>query len=297
MILQSLDRIVTAYCPEAHVRLAVANVTDTARTLERNHLCGPIAGLVQAEFVGGATLLGTLLDAPGQTLLLRAQLPGGKLGGVTIECAHGYTVRGFTRKKILPELDESDAESEVIFDRAMGRVAVCSVVRSDARARTAEATFDLTLPDRLTVTDIFEEYFCTSLQRRAFVQISAASKQGYVECAHALLCDFLPEASDALYHRVEGLFTNGAVQEALDNGADVAAIARLMGLDTPTQIEEHPVRFFCPCTSERVMTMLRALPRAELESMIASGTPTDIYCHMCGKGYTITPEQLRPLLG
>ena len=296
MILQSLDRIVSAYCPQAHVRLTVANVTDTARTLERNHLCGPIAGLVQAEFVGGAALLGTLLDAPGQTISLRAQLPEGELGGVTVECAYGYGIRGYTRQKVLPRLDESEEPDETLFDRAIGHSTHCSVVRSDARRVVSQATFDLSFADRLTATDIVEDYFNGSLQRRALVQLSAASKLGYVECAHALLCELLPEASDETYDRLDACFASGAVQDALDVGADVTALARLLGLDPPEGETSHPVRFFCSCTSDRVLAMLRALPRQDLMEMIAAGKSTDIFCHMCGKCYTITPEQLKTLL-
>lgn len=296
MILQSLDRIVSASFPDAHVRLTVANVTDTARTLERNHLCGPIAGLVQAEFVGGAALLGTLLDAPGQTASLRVRLPEGQLGGVTVECAYGYGIRGYTRQKVLPQLDDSGEPDETLFDRAIGRSAHCAVVRSDARRVVSEARFDLSFADRLMVTDIVEEYFRSSLQRRALVQLSAASKLGYVECAHAVLCDFLPEASADGYDRMERFFDDGSAQDALDAGADLAAFARLFGLGAPEGETVRSVRFFCPCTAERVLAMLHALPRADLLEMAAAGHPADIFCHMCGKCYTITPEQLRTLL-
>lgn len=296
MILQSLDRIVSATCPEAHVRLTVANVTDTARTLERNHLCGPIAGLVQAEFVGGAALLGTLLEAPGQTIALRAQLPEGLLGGVTVECAYGYGIRGYTRQKVLPKLDDSEEPDETLFDRAIGRSTQCSVVRAAPGRVLSQDTFDVSYADRLTVTDIVEDYFSGSLQRRAFVQLSAASKLGYVECAHALLCDLLPEAPDDTYDRLNACFASGAVQDALDAGADLTALAHLLGLDPPQGETSHPVRFFCSCTADRVLAMLRTLPRADLLEMVAAGKSTDIFCHMCGKCYTITPEQLKTLL-
>ena len=85
MVVNSLDRIVTGYFPEIQARLTVANVTDTARTLERNHLCGPTAGLIQAEMVGGAALLGTLLERENQAISLRMLFPEGSLGGATID--------------------------------------------------------------------------------------------------------------------------------------------------------------------------------------------------------------------
>lgn len=296
MIAQSLDRIVSVYYPNAHIRLVLANVTDTAKTLERNHLCGPVAGLIQAELVGGAALLGTLLSEAGQTISLRLKLPEGLLGGATIECAHGYTIRGYTHQKILADLDGSDEPDEKLFDKALGRSATCAVVRSDNRGASSNAQFGLNLKETLTIADVIEEYFCTSLQQRALVQLSAASQQGYVVCSHALMCDFLPEATTEDYTRIESLFAQGLVQDALDAGTDIAGFAKLFGLnETPNEEMSHSVSFACTCSSERVLAMLRTLSPEEREAMAAEGKPKDIYCHMCGNCYSITPEQLRSL--
>jgi molecular chaperone Hsp33 len=297
MMQQSLDKMVSVYCPQSHVRLVLANVTDTAKTLERNHLCGPIAGVIQAEFVGGMALLGTLLDAPGQRISLRVDLPNGLLGGGLLECSYGHTIRGYMRRKVLPDLDDSNAPSEELFDRAMGRSAHCGVIRSDAHGGKTDAVFDLNFKDRLTVTDIIEEYFCSSLQRRALVQLSAASKQNYVACSHALLCDFLPEATEETYRRIEQRFASGEVQDALDRGLSIQDFIAFFQLDTPSAAaEEMPVRFACHCSSERVIAMLRSLPKEDLVEMIEQGRASDIYCHMCGKGFSITVEQLKALV-
>ncbi len=295
MILQSLDQLVSVYCPDAHVRITVANVTDTARTLERNHLCGPVAGLIQAELVGGAALLGTLLDTPGQTLSLRLQFPNGLLGGATINCNHNFEIRGYTKQKVLESLDDSKDDDATLFDKALGRSAHCAVIRSDAHGGNTHAVFDLNVKEHLTITDIIEEYFCTSLQRRTLIQLSAASKLGYVACSHALMVDFLPEATDDCYRLIEARFADGTAQDMLDAGTSAKDFAAFFELDTPINEETHPVRFFCPCSSDRVIAMLKGLPKEELDALIAEGKSTDIFCHMCGKCYTITPEQLRAL--
>ena len=86
------------------------------------------------------------------------------------------------------------------------------------------------------------------------------------------------------------------MQDALDGGADLNAFARLLGLGPATVVASLPVRFACGCSGAKVMNMLRALPRADLLAMIAEHRSTDIYCHMCGKCYTVTPEQLQALL-
>ncbi len=112
MTFESLDKVVTAFFPETQTRLTVANVTDTAKTLERNHLCGPTAGLIQAELVGGAVLMGTLLERPEQAISLRLQFPDGLLGGACIECTGSLTIRGYTRQKVIAELDDATCSDE-----------------------------------------------------------------------------------------------------------------------------------------------------------------------------------------
>ncbi len=296
MILQSLDRLVSADFPEAHVSLTLANVTDTARTLERNHLCGPIAGIVQADLIGCVVLMGTRLDTPGQTLALRLRLPQGALGGAFLECAYGYAVRGFVNQKVLPALDDSPEPDETLFDRAIGRAAHCAVTRAWPDGRHDETAFEVAFEDRLTVTDIVEEYFRGNLGLNVLAQLSAASKTGYVECAHALLCEFHPEASDATCRRVEDRFDDGSVQDLLDAGAGLTALAAHLELGPAGETKSSPVRFACGCSAQKVLGMLRALPLAERRAMAAEGKSVDIFCHMCGKCYTVTPQQLRGLL-
>lgn len=294
MTQNSLDRRVTAVCAKDHLVLTLANVTDTARALERNHLCGPVAGLIQAEFTAAAALLGTLTDHDGQTVLLRVNFPDGQLRGAVIEVTHEGTVRGYVRRKVLPELDDADISDKELFRKAIGCKAQCAVIVSDRSGADTHAVFGCGFEDHLSVTDILEEYFNNSLQRRAYAQISAASEDGHVACAHALLCEFMPEADQSACGDVEKRFDDGSVQAAMDRGADIAEIAALLGV-TPTGFEEKPIRFACTCSDEKVIAMLRTLPKEDREALIAKGEPTDIYCHMCGRGFTITPEQLKAL--
>lgn len=295
MVVNSLDRIVTGYFPEIQARLTVANVTDTARTLERNHLCGPTAGLIQAEMVGGAALLGTLLERENQAISLRMLFPEGLLGGATIECTAGFTIRGYTRQKVLGTLDDSDCSDEELFRRALGPAAQCGVVVTEGTS-ASNTLFNVVAEESVSVTDIIEEYFCKSLQRTALVQISGATQNGYVSCVHAMMCELLPEADAEAFVRTRKRFDSPEVLRLLDDGASLESIAVALGLGHAEDVQERTVSFACSCSSERVINMLSALPKEDLEAMIAEGRPHDIYCHMCGKGFTITLEQLKALL-
>lgn len=295
MNFESLDRVVTAFFPETQTRLTIANVTDTAKTLERNHLCGPTAGLIQAELAGGAVLMGTLLERPGQAISLRLQFPDGLIGGACIECTANFTLRGYTRQKIIADLDDATCSDEEIFLKALGKKAQCGVVITEGTS-ASNTLFNASKPDLLTTADIIEEYFNTSLQRTAQVHITGESKNGYVSCVHAMMCEVLPAASAATLQQIRASFDDSEAISLLNAGADIHTIAAALQLGEATELQERPVRFACSCSSERVMAMLSSLPKADLEAMIAEDKSHDIYCHMCGKGFTITPEQLKALL-
>jgi molecular chaperone Hsp33 len=156
--------------------------------------------------------------------------------------------------------------------------------------------FNASNSEFLTTADIIEEYFNTSLQRTAQVHITGESKNGYVSCVHAMMCEILPAASAATLQHIRTSFDDSEAISLLNAGADIHAIAAALQLGEATELQEHPVRFACSCSSERVMAMLSSLPKTDLEAMIAEEKSHDIYCHMCGKGFTITPEQLKALL-
>ena len=295
MTFESLDKVVTAFFPETQTRLTVANVTDTAKTLERNHLCGPTAGLIQAELVGGAVLMGTLLERPEQAISLRLQFPDGLLGGACIECTGSLTIRGYTRQKVIAELDDATCSDEELFLKALGKKAQCGVVTTEGTS-ASNTLFNVNSDDCITITDILEEYFCTSLQRSALVQVTGASDKGYVSCVHSMMCEVLPSASGSTLQQVRERFDDPELTRLLNNGADIHTLAQALQLGPAEELQARPVKFACSCSSERVMAMLSSLPKSDLEAMIAEDKAHDIFCHMCGKGFTITPEQLKGLL-
>ena len=113
---KSSDLLTTGVCPQTRLRFAFAEVTDSARALEQNHLCGPTAGLALAEALAGAALLGADLHAPDETVLMRLQVPG-PIRGFLAEAAGDGGLRGYTQVKVMNALDDRD---EIDLDEAFG---------------------------------------------------------------------------------------------------------------------------------------------------------------------------------
>lgn len=287
------DLCIAAYSPKARLRLIHVDVTDSARALEQSHLSGPVAGLIQAEALTGVAILGSELTLPEETISFQMRLPHGQLGGLLVEAASDGALRGYTYTKILNELDASEEDDAVILDKALGPLAECRIIRSIPGKILSHAIFTL---DNPTVTEAVEAYFDQSLQRQVICQLSATSTDGYLVRARGCMLDCLPDGDLNVFEKACEFFEDGSVQDLLDAGAAVTEIGNLLGLDDLQEDSPKPLTFRCRCSQERVEQVLLTLSDAELEEMAAKDIPTEIYCHMCGKGYQILPGRIKQVL-
>jgi molecular chaperone Hsp33 len=62
-------------------------------------------------------------------------------------------------------------------------------------------------------------------------------------------------------------------------------IHRLYWEETLVAFDPLSVRWHCPCTRERVASMLRTLGQEEIDSIIAERGQVDVSCDFCGKPY------------
>jgi molecular chaperone Hsp33 len=58
-------------------------------------------------------------------------------------------------------------------------------------------------------------------------------------------------------------------------------------------LERKEPGFFCPCSRERVLNALAALPQADREELAGKGEPISVTCEFCRTGYEIAPETVR----
>lgn len=58
---------------------------------------------------------------------------------------------------------------------------------------------------------------------------------------------------------------------------------------------DHEMRYYCPCTFDRVRRALTTLGTTELQEMIDEGETSAITCQVCGRGYQISVEDLKQI--
>jgi molecular chaperone Hsp33 len=278
-----------AFSPSQKLRVIQVEVTDSARELERSHLCGPTAGLIQAEALAGVALLGMDLTEPNETVTLGMRVTG-PLVGLLVETSVEGCLRGYTQVKVMNDLD---AAEELDTSAAMGDQAEVQVIRSTPGKILSSASIDV---NPASVSRSVEAYYKQSLQRQVWVQTSALAYGAFIDSARGLLIECMPDGDVATFQRIEELFTDGTILECLDAASSLETICSTLGLDDCTIEEVYPLRFACRCSVDRVQGMLSGLPTEDLQAVLEKAEPVQIFCHMCGKGYRVEPDFVRQVL-
>jgi len=58
----------------------------------------------------------------------------------------------------------------------------------------------------------------------------------------------------------------------------------------------RPLKFGCKCSKEKTAQVVSALPKDDIQQMIAENKEHSITCHFCGASYSISNEYLTSLL-
>ena len=284
-----MDCLLQGLAATRHIALTVADVTDTARLLERRHLSGPTAGRILAEALCAAAIASGNLDQPDERVSLRFEADG-PIGGCTVDASAGGELRGFPNIKILNDLDGDDASALALAWGKHGRLVT---VQSTSQRVTYSGVLRLDPPD---VRTALAKYFNESLQRPAAVAICALSKGGYVEKAVSVLAEKMPDATSEDFVPLLEAFDDGRVQALLKADFAWQRLTVLPGLEDLSVGSVRELKFGCPCSRERVIGALAALEQAELEEIVREGRGQEANCHFCGKDYQITNEEIKRLL-
>ena len=272
-----------------NILLAYVDVTQPARELERSHLCGPAAGLVQAEALACVSLLGMELSKPKEAVTLRFRVSG-PIAGILVENMAGGGLRGYTHNKVLNNLDTMESIDDI---KTLGELGEFSVVRSVPGKTISSAMVNVhpaSLPEGL------KEYFTKSLQRTVTLDVVAHSTIEGVDYSRALLVECMPDGDKRSYNKYCRKIEKGIVAEALKNPCSVDDLCILLGVTEFKVNEPEPLQFKCRCSAERVEHMVNGLPDEDIKEMIHGEKSTSIICHMCGEGYKVSKETLWDIL-
>lgn len=265
--------------------LTYVNVTNSAAALERSHLCGPTAGLVQSKALAAVALLGAEFSQKDEAISLRLRVSG-PVAGVLVENVFGGGLRGYTHNKVLNELDTRE---QITDEEALGELAQITVIRSIPGKTISSAMLDV---HPASVKKGLHEYLNKSLQRNAEVEIVAESTIAGVASSKAFMAELMPDGDAKAFAELSDRFADGSVLQALKHAENLAELCTLLGVGECKLNEPQPLQFKCRCSTDRVEAMVNGLPDEDIKDMLKGSQENQIICHMCGTGYRIGKSTL-----
>ncbi len=294
------DRLVRATAADGGIRCMAAVTTNLVAEAARRHETSPTVAAAL-----GRTLTGTLLLGSGLKELDRLTVQivsDGPVGGITAEANARGEVRGYVRN---PEADASLNEK--------GKLDVAAVVGNGMFYVTYESGYEIGLykePYRGAVPIVsgeigedFAYYLAKSEQIPSAVLLGVlvrAREDGghYVESAGGLMIQVMPGADEKTVASIEETVARTPHMTALVRaGARPADLLRAALGGVPFEIlEERDVRFACPCSYERAVSMISSIDRAELESILREDRGAAMTCHFCNETYRLDESALEEIL-
>jgi len=120
-----------------------------------------------------------------------------------------------------------------------------------------------------------------------------------VAAAGGFVVQVMPGASaDAIAQLEANVAQAKPVSQMVSEGATPQVIlSQVLSGFGPVVVGESPVRFACRCNRERVLGVLVALGRAEIEDLLVKEGQAVVTCEFCDEQYTVSREELGALLG
>jgi len=232
----------------------------------------PVIRRVLGEALAATVLLSATLKTQGLlTLQLQAQ---GPLHLLVVQCTHSHELRGLARWR--------DAVAAVPLPALCGEGTVTITFEPDDGQDRYQGIVQLTGD---SLADALETYFAQSEQLLTRLYLNADDNT-----AAGLLLQRLPSqsADSDAWNRIEKLADTVTAEELLELDAQTL-IRRLFHEEDVRLFGEQPVTFRCTCSGERTESLLRALGREEVRSIIAEQGRVGVTCEFCGLSYDFDP--------
>jgi molecular chaperone Hsp33 len=291
------DHLIQGAAVDATIRLIAAVTTNLVAEACDRHRTAPTASAALGRTLTGALLLGGAYKDL-EYITLRFDCDG-PVGGIVAEASARGAARGYVRNP-----------AAHLPPNALGKLDVRGIVGVGMLHVIREAGFEIGLMKEpyygstpIVSGEIAEDiahYLATSEQINSAVSLGVfvESERERVTAAGGYMIQALPGADvNALAAIESSMSTAPSVTEAIRGGADAAEMLRLALGDLPFEtLDARPVEFRCKCSYERVVSIVTALGREEVEDMLEKDKGAELTCHFCNSVYYLDEDALRVIL-
>ena len=281
------DQLKKYLTEDRSVRIQAVRLEATWKAVQANHDYPPAITHLLGELVAASTLLAANIKFDGSLVL---QIQGdGPIALLVVECRNDLSLRATVKMREGHEVPTDGNMQSLLNPGGNGRFIV---VLDPQRKLPGQQAYQGIVPlQGDTVAEALQHYMKASEQLDTRLWLAADADH-----AAGMLIQRLPYhgGSDApvlteqnaaeTWDRASALAGTIKRDELLATDIDTL-IHRLFWEETLVAFDPLSVRWHCPCTRERVASMLRTLGQEEINSVLAERGQVDVSCDFCGKPY------------
>jgi len=292
-----MDKLIHGTAADGTIRVLSAITTGIVAEAIRRHQTAPTASAALGRVMTGTLLMGaTLKDF--DRLSTRIECTG-PIGGIIAEATKDGAVRGYVKNP--------DAE---LPPRADGKFDVAGIIGEGMFYVIRESGFDIGLHHDPYVGSVpivsgeiaedFAYYLAKSEQIPSAVMLGVLlqNAEPYVRAAGGVFIQMMPDANEHLITMIEDTIAHAPhLTSVIDENATPEDLARLALGEIDFEIlEEKEVEFRCNCSIERARSLISALGKAEVASMLADDKGAVMSCGFCSEVYQLDESDLEDML-
>jgi len=292
-----MDKLIHGIVAGGDARFYTAVTTATVTEAVLRHGTSPTTSAALGRMLTGAALLGaSFKDFDRLTVKVEGS---GPVGGITAEATKEGTVRGYVKN---PSAEVPAAEN--------GKFNVRGIIGEGTFYVIREFGFDIGFRPEPYIGSVpivsgeiaedFAYYLAKSEQIPSAVLLGVLlqNKEPYVTASGGVMIQMLPGANQHIVTMIEDTVSHAPhVTELIRNGAAPIDLAKMVLGELPFEVlEEREVSFKCTCSLERARTMIAALGRDEVESMLTEDKGAMMTCGFCNEIYQLSEEDLEEML-
>lgn len=308
------DSLVHATAADNQVRCLAAVTTSLVGEAVRRHKTFPTASVALGRTLTGGLLLGSATkDLEKITVHFHCD---GPVGNIIAQADAQGNVRGYV----------SNPQADVTTMNAHGKFDVRGIVVGGTLFVTRDAGFEIGLYKEpytgsvpILSGEIAEDlayYLTKSEQVNSAVSIGVlltvdsngdGSPSGAAEfpvdqlrvaAAGGFMIQTMPSADEHVVAHLERTISQAPHStEMIRAGlSPIEMLQQTLGDLDLLVLEEKNPRFYCQCSRERVLLIVSALDRTDIEDMLRKDNGAEVICHFCNEKYWITGEELASML-
>lgn len=282
------DRVLRALTDDNTFRVITVDATSTVRgVLAAQNATGAAANIF-AELVTGAILVRETMspDLRVQAILQSGVSPDWSWRMIADAHPEGLT-RGLLQQR------ESGKDTPL----SLGPSARLQVARTLHNGTLHQGVVEAAAEGG--ISGALMAYMQSSEQVVSIIAVGVHEEAGKIVAAGGYVVQLMPELGEGpLAIMTERLRHFDSIEKLLANGdAEPHKLMSELLYGIPyAEVGQSKVHFGCNCSRERILATLSTLPRADLQELLAAGTPVEMSCDYCNTRYVVEPAVLRGLV-